>query len=567
MSSCILSHKNRRVWSAIAWPGLLLASLILRFYRGGGSPFGMDYDQVREAYLASKLFQDFHVIVDNLMFLHLASLRLVQLVFGLGELSIHIHAACWFTLTLLPLYWLTSDLFGNIVARWGVLFLSFSVIGFTAPRVGHIPTLVPFFAFSALLAGERLLRTGRYGYAALLGGMLGLGVFTFPTFKSVFLVLIGASLSIAWLARSTTMSWKSWKQQVRFGRIGWSVVITAGVFLGVICWISFGLTGEPARLQSLKFIIFHYKSNGKFVSDLGHFLRNGLQIASQILPVRYLAHPHYLIPRNTGYANALFYLSPLVGALVVAAFLAGTRIIRRLSQKCPFSQAALSLSDSRNPPSEPLVSSAGLLVFWRKEYNWLFALWILGGGCVFAMLSDHTAARRWVYSWFWMYPLAAAAIFWGTRKYSRMLTGALLGLTLLSQVALVYYPYLCKPWRMQGPGPAVIDTMNEYCKRDYRVYATHILHHWTRHYQQIVPLRNCGYDVVYGPVSEAQLTAPYAVFDIGDLYRPQRFNHPAPTMRFDDPPRGVAITKFRDKWGFYDFKVTESLPPSKTQNQ
>jgi hypothetical protein len=524
----------------------------------------MDYDQVREAYLASILFQDFHVIVDNLMFLHLASLRLFQVVFGLSELSIHLHGACWFTLTLIPLYWLTFDLFGKTVARWGLVLLSFSVIGFTAPRVGHIPIPVPFFAFSALLAGERLLRTGLYRYAVLLGSILGLGVFTFPTFKGVFVVLIGASLSILGLTRHTTTSWSAWSTKIRFGRAVWGAVITGGVFLSVVCFIGFGLAGNSVNLQSLEFFLFQYRSNGRIVSDIGHFLRNGLQIVAQILPTRYLPHPHFIIPRNTGYANALFYLSPLIAIMVFVAFWSGIRIIRRLTLKHPLSQLELTFAEKplSSHASEKLVSPYGILIFWRKEYNWLFALWIFAGGCFFAMLSDHTAARRWIYSWFWMYPLAAAGIFWITRNRPQYVTGCLLGLTLLSQMALVLYPYLYKPWRTQGPSPAVVETMKEYCDRGYRIHTTPMLHHWIRHYKQIVPLDGCGYDIVYDPIENAQLATPYAVFDIGNLYHPVRLESPESTITFEDPQRHVLMTQFRDQWGFYDFKVMESLSES-----
>lgn len=554
------SHNKRYSWSTIVWFTLLLASVILRFYRVGAHPVGMDYDQVREAYLASHLFKDFHVVVDNLMFLHLASLRLVQLVFGLGELSTHIHAACWFTLTLIPLYWLTFDLFGKSVARWGIVLLSFSVIGFTSTRVGHIPIPVPFFAFSAFLAGERLLRIGSYWYAVLLGGVLGLGVFTFPTFKGVFFVLIGASLSILWLARFTTVSWASWKKKIRIGRAVGSVVITAGVFLGVTSGITFGLTGESFNVQRLAYILFFYKSNGKFVSDIGHFLRNGLQILTQCLPVRYLPDPHFLILRTTGYAEAVFYLSPLIAIMVILTFQSGIRIIRRLTMQCPLSQLELSFGDrQRLQSSGELVSQRGIFIFWRKEYDWLFALWIFGGGCLFAMLSDHTAARRWIYSWFWMYPLAEAGIFWITRKASPRLTGWLLGVILLSQMTFVYYPYLFKPWRMQGPTPAVVETMKEYCNRGYRVYTTPWLNHWVRHYVQIVPLDACGYDILHGEVDAAQIPAPFAVFDIENLYRPIKFSGPNPVIVYDLSQKGMLIKQFRDQWGFHDFKVMESV--------
>lgn len=554
-------HKKPYSRPMFVWFILLLLSVALRFYRVGLHPIGMDYDQVREAYLASTLFHDFHIIVDNLMFLHLASLRLFQIVFGLSELSIHLHGASWFTLTLLPLYWLTSDLFGKTVARWGILLLSFSVIGFTAPRIGHIPILVPFFAFSALFAGERLLRNGHYRYAVLLGSLLGLGVFTFPTFKSVFVVLVGAALSILCLARYTTISWSSWKTKIRFGRAAWSVIITGGVFLGVVCLIGFGLTGDVVTFQRLTFLLFQYKSNGIFVSDIGHFFRNGVQIVSQVLPTRYLSHPHFLIPRYTGYANALSYLSPLIAVMVLVAFWSGIRIIQRLIMKCPLSQLELTFPEKQpsSSASEKLVSPHGIFIFWRKEYNWMYALWIFGGGCVFAMLSDHTAARRWIYSWFWMYPLAAAGIFWITRKRRQHSAGWLLGLTLLSQMTLVYYPYLYKPWRVQGPSPAVIDTMKAYCDNGYQVYATPMLHHWVRHYEQMVPLNGRGYDILYDPIENAQLPARYAIFDIGDLYRPVKLKNPEATMTFEDPQRDVLITQFRDRWGFYDFKVMESL--------
>ena len=146
------------------------------------------------------------------------------------------------------------------------------------------------------------------------------------------------------------------------------------------------------------------------------------------------------------------------------------------------------------------------------------------------MLSDHTAARRWIYSWFWMYSLATAGIFWFTRKRSRALTGWLLGITLLSQMALVYYPYLFKLWRMQGPTLAVVETMQRYCDRGYRVYATPMLHHWVRHYEQIIPFDDCGYDIVYEPLDTVKLPQPYAVFDIGNLYMPVKLQSSEPTV-------------------------------------
>lgn len=526
------------------WLALLAASLGLRLYKIGELPLGMDFDQVREAYDASVLLRHFDVILDSLLFIHLFSLNMFQRVWGFTALSNQLNANFWFLMALIPLYALIKDLFGKASARWGIILLSFSVISFTATHIGHIAITAPFFAFWGLWAYYRLLRTGQYRYVILSGLALGLGIYSAPSVKGVLLTIPGFFVMLIGLERGFRLAGLR-----NIGNAVWKFFLVASIFLGVVCFFGVTLANHPFSLQRLSFILFGYTSNGRFISSFAELHQNMLRLLSQFLPVKYVRYHHFIIHRFTGHAEAIFYISPLI-TLCFLMFLGWfVYQIGRLLFK-QFQRSYL----KHRPPSK----QRWIVTTWQPEYDWLFAGCMFLGGCSTALLSDHTAARRWIYGWFLLYPLAAAGLVWTFQRFSKTLLGVCLTITILSQVALIYYPYLFKPWRTTGPTPAVIEEMARYCERYDRVYVNALLYHWARFYLKEQPLGACKLEIISGEVPADR--APYVIFDLINNYGPVPFPGYARMLGKQDQQKGMFIKEFRDSVGFHDFKVIESLP-------
>lgn len=527
-----------------AWWWLLMGAhfLSLRLYKAGQLPIGMDFDQVREAYFAIDILHPFKVISDNLLFVHLMTLHFFQKWLGLTVLSNYANATFWFIASLVPLYALLKDLFGEEEARLGTLFVMFSLLGSTAPRIAQIGLSVLPFAFLSLWAFYRVLRTEEWKYTILLGLVSGVGFFSFPAFKGVLVTI--AFLLLAFLSH------KALRTQVQpLRRTLFQFGIVTLLFFSIVTIVIFGFAGHTFCWREFSFILFQYSSNGSLTLSLGAVGTNIANLLSAFLPVSWSSVEHFLIPHYTGSGHPLFYISPIVSLLFIAFWgLAFSQIVRFIR---------------RNKQKETLSS-------WPEELNWIFAVAIFVGGSLPALLSDCTPARRWMYAWFWLYALAAVTlhrVFKGKRKIFYV---PLVTLVLGSELLLFWNPYLLKPWRTVGPSQGIMTAINEECMKGGSVGVTPEAYHWVRHYMKVTPPpRNCQLERISHQTKA--LPSSFVLFGIDNAFMPISLNSlgPPPLEKVPTlvrPPLSYTCERpktYGDAWGFRDFFLAEctSTPP------
>ncbi|MCB0308043.1 MAG: glycosyltransferase family 39 protein [Bdellovibrionales bacterium] len=503
---------------------------MFRTCKAGFLPIGMDYDQVREAFHASELFNHFDVIIDNVLFLHLASLHIFQSAFGLTALANYANASFWFLSSLIPIFLLVKELFRSASAQIAVLFLLYSLAGFTMPRLGHVGISVLPFAFWAYWALYRCLKTEQTKYFLLLGVICGIGFFSFLAFKAVLVTVLILFLAISLLKYD-------FKLHKPFWRLILKLTIVPIIFLSIVYIFAFTSTGKTFSFNDLHFLLFKYSSNGQILENISTIFHNSKGIIYWFLPVEMSVSSEFMIPRTTGSTSPLFYISPLISLLFLMFWFQFCQTLWNWKYRSKHSDR---------------------IGEWYHEYNWIFATGIFLGGCLPALISDHTAVRRWIYAWFWIYPLSAVALDHFCLKKNKIALKTMVLLIILSEVFLTYKAYISKPWRTNGPSIAIMSHINNYCEQDFNIGVTSIAYHWVRFYQKIRPLpAHCHIYELRS--SDETLVYPGVIFDIPNLYHPIPSSNKYASETIDNSEHQF-IKRFSDKYDFEDFIVTELKP-------
>ncbi len=187
--------------------GLLLSLIItalaagLRFYRLADYPPGLHYDEAFHHVFALEIMDGYRPLYfpenngDDAMFPYIIALLFSAV--GVTTIGGRIVSAIAGTLTVPALWWLTRELFADwdVSRRTAVSAVSAFVLAtlqwhITASRTGIQPALVPWLLVPMMAALWRGLRTGRWGWFAAAGVLLGAAQYTYMAARVIPLLVI-----------------------------------------------------------------------------------------------------------------------------------------------------------------------------------------------------------------------------------------------------------------------------------------------------------------------------------------------------------------------------------------
>jgi len=217
----------RRLTPGLEWTLIgivLLGGAYLRLYRIDLIPWGLNNDEAINALETQKIeagtrfatltesglnretmFHYLGVFAYRSSGIELNLLRAMPAVFGLtpkliddplmdAVFPLRSVAIAAGTLTLLLLYWFVRDRFGWLVALLSTAFLAVSPWHVLYSRVGERAVLAPLFALPTLLFFLRALETGRTRDHVGWGVLLGLGFWSYTSFRAIPIALVAFAL-------------------------------------------------------------------------------------------------------------------------------------------------------------------------------------------------------------------------------------------------------------------------------------------------------------------------------------------------------------------------------------
>jgi len=210
---------------------VLAVAIFFRFYKIDSLPGGLFPDEAANGEDAlsilsgdTRAFYERGLGREALYFYLLAiSIKL----FGIGVWQIHIVSALIGLSTVLATYLLAKELFNNRVAFFAGIFLATSYWHTTLSRTGFRAILLPLFSslffYFILVCYKAKIKKNRFIFAGLAGVSLALGLYTYPSFRfmSVIMALMGVALLI--FRRRTVL--KNWKE-ISIGLLFFAIVIT-----------------------------------------------------------------------------------------------------------------------------------------------------------------------------------------------------------------------------------------------------------------------------------------------------------------------------------------------------
>jgi 4-amino-4-deoxy-L-arabinose transferase-like glycosyltransferase len=173
----------------------------LRLYRLADYPPGLHYDEAFHHVFALEIMDGYHPLYfpenngDDAMFPYMVALLFSAV--GATTIGGRIVSATAGTLTVPALWWLTQELFADwrVPRRAAVSAVSAFVLAtlqwhITASRTGIQPALVPWLLVPMMAALWRGLRTGRWGWFAAAGVLLGVAQYTYMAARVIPLLVI-----------------------------------------------------------------------------------------------------------------------------------------------------------------------------------------------------------------------------------------------------------------------------------------------------------------------------------------------------------------------------------------
>jgi 4-amino-4-deoxy-L-arabinose transferase-like glycosyltransferase len=186
------------------WLLLLTVTAIaagIRFYRLADYPPGLHYDEAFHHVFALEIMDGYRPLYfpenngDDAMFPYIIALLFRAV--GVTTIGGRIISAIAGTLTVPALWWLTQELFADwdVSRRTAVSAVSAFVLAtlqwhITASRTGIQPALVPWLLVPMMAALWRGLRTGRWGWFAAAGVLLGAAQYTYMAARVIPLLVI-----------------------------------------------------------------------------------------------------------------------------------------------------------------------------------------------------------------------------------------------------------------------------------------------------------------------------------------------------------------------------------------
>ena len=209
---------------------VLTVAIFFRFYKIDSLPGGLFPDEAANGEDAlsilngdTRAFYERGLGREALYFYLLAiSIKL----FGIGVWQIHIVSALIGILTILAGYMLAKELFNSRVAFFAGIFLATSYWHTTLSRTGFRAILLPLFSslffYFILVCYKTKIKKNRFIFATLAGISLALGLYTYPSFRfmAVIMSLMGSVLLI--FKRNALI--ENWKE-ICLGLLSFVVVV------------------------------------------------------------------------------------------------------------------------------------------------------------------------------------------------------------------------------------------------------------------------------------------------------------------------------------------------------
>jgi dolichyl-phosphate-mannose-protein mannosyltransferase len=202
-----------RVAAAVLLAAILVAALLLRRVAIGSIPWGLNNDEGIEGLIACRFLEGEKIAPFSSIGLsretlyHLLLLPLFRLLGpGMGALRL-LSLLC--ALATLPVLTLTGrEFFGARTGLLAAALLAFSPWHLLYSRTGFRSILLPLFVLAAFGCFRRALERRTILWFAVTGGVLGIGMYSYTSFRIVPPILLAWALLRRLLFRRPAMTWK-----------------------------------------------------------------------------------------------------------------------------------------------------------------------------------------------------------------------------------------------------------------------------------------------------------------------------------------------------------------------
>ncbi|MFA5894907.1 MAG: glycosyltransferase family 39 protein [Candidatus Shapirobacteria bacterium] len=183
----------RKFWPKLLFLVVVIVAIFFRFYKINTLPGEIFGDMSQNLMHVDNLLKgDYRLIYgyDGREGMWFYLVALVAKIFGNNYFSLKIAAGIIGTLTVIMLFILTRELTNFYIGLTAALLMAVSKWNVVFSRIGFRVVLVPLFVSAVIYTYVRAKKTKNWFWYVMTGGLMGLGMYTYPAFKLMIAAMI-----------------------------------------------------------------------------------------------------------------------------------------------------------------------------------------------------------------------------------------------------------------------------------------------------------------------------------------------------------------------------------------